>query len=185
MADTDSEVKWGMKIFDQFAFGERLPEAEKKGMILEAIQLGKNRAKEIRGEFGKRSCRELFRQFGVEIQLESSKRGTNEDYVKFAEFYPKSKKIILNGSALKRLNRKLDSGLAEEIILCHELYHYFEMERWGRTGEQFIRTVKLFGWIPVKRRMIPAAEAAANSFSKEFLQLDFDPQIIEEYYFAE
>ena len=183
MAEMNSEIKYGMEIFSQFVFSDRIPQKDKEEMILEAVRLGRERADEVRKEFGNKTSRQLLTEFGIEIQMEDGKQDSSEDYVKFAEFYSKKGKILLNRKALKRLGRKMNPGLAEEIILCHELYHYFEVNRWGRTGDQFIRKVKLFGWIPVNRRMLPAAEIAANSFSKTFLHLDFNPQIIETYYF--
>lgn len=59
------------------------------------------------------------------------------------------------------------------------------MFRWGRTGELFKRPVRLFGVIPVKRRLLPAEETAANAFARKYMGLEFEPQELETLYFNE
>lgn len=183
MAEMIPEYKQEQEIFNQFVFADCLEENDKIRIIRESIELGTLRAEEIKKEFGSCDPKDLLSALGILLEYETQKQSLNENYVKFAEFYAKSKVIRINEPAVRKLDQKMKPGLAEDIVLCHELYHYFEMARWGRTSEQFIRTVKLFGVIPVKRRMLPASELAANSFTKTYLGLDFNPQIIEEYYF--
>ncbi|MBT9779619.1 hypothetical protein GPL15_24370 [Clostridium sp. MCC353] len=183
MAEMIPEYKTELEIFNQFVFADNLENGDKLQIIQEALELGALQAEEIRKEFGLQMPKALLESLGIRVEYETGAQKLNENYVKFAEFYAKTKVIRLNGPAVKKLDHKMKKGLAEDIILCHELYHYFELARWGRASERFIRTVKLFGLIPVKRRMLPASELAANSFTKTYLGLDFNPQIIEKYYF--
>lgn len=185
MMKTVSEIDSGMEIFNQFVFANSLIEEERLEIIQAAIRLGKIHAKQILDEYGKQSPRMLLEKLGVEIESEREKQHFNNNYVKFAEYYAKSGIIYLNMEAIQTLSRKISYKMAEDIILCHELYHHFEITRWGLTSEKFIRTVKLFGVIPVKRKMLPSAEIAANSFTKTYLDLEFNPQIIERLYFEE
>jgi len=182
METMSPETEAALKIFDQFVFAGCLTFEEKLDIINDAASLGKRRAGEIRQEFGKLGAEQILNRLGIQI-LEETEKTMSADYVKFAEYSPKAAKIRVNGSALKKIARKMEEPLAREIILCHELYHCLEYSRWGDTSSLYVRNVKLFGRIPAKRRMLPAAEIAANSFTKSFLGLDFEPQIIETYYF--
>ena len=185
MIKTVSEADAGMEIFNQFVFADSLTESEKVDMIQSAMELGRDYAKQIEREYGKRRAKEFLKALGIEIVPENDRQGANRDYVKFAEYYAKSSQVRLNMAAIEKLSGKIRPELAEDIILCHELYHYFETSRWGLTSARFVRTVKMFGMIPVKRKMFPAAEIAANSFTRAYLGLDFHPQVIEALYFEE
>lgn len=180
---TSEEIEAGMEIFQQFIFADRMSEEEMLSLIFSAITLGKDHADQIIEEFGVQKPRILLKQLGVQMKQEELPLTLQNEYVKFAEFSPKSNRIFLNQGALQKLSEKIPVDLAEDIILCHELYHYFEVNQWGLTSEYFMKTVKLFGIFPVRRKMLPAAEIAANSFTKTYLDLDFHPQIIEKLYF--
>lgn len=183
MAENRTEMEAGTELFRQFVFDNRLTKEEKEKITEEAILLGRKRAKEIGNEFGGKGPEEILTRMGVRIIREQGGKKINSDYVKFAEFYAKSGEIHLNEDVVRELDKKMKPGLAKDIILCHELYHCLEISRWGKTADLFVRTVKLFGWIPAKRRMLPAAEIAADSFTKAYLKLDFNPREIESYYF--
>ena len=103
-------------------------------------------------------------------------KNVDNSYVKFAEFQVKQNHILRNREALHRIGLHMDINTAQEIILGHELYHLFEGRRWGDTSADFVRTVKLFGVIPVKRRMLTVSEIAAGSFTKELTGLSFEPR---------
>lgn len=183
MDNTISETEAAKAIFEQFVYADSLPSEEKEGIIRQAISLGQKRAEEIREEFGSIEAEQILKSQGITILEEREKRNPGKDYVKFAEYYGKAGEICLNVTALEVIKPKIALALAREIVLSHELYHYFEYKRWGDTSSLFIREVRLFGRIPVKRRMLPAAEIAANSFTKHFLNIKFQPQVIETYYF--
>lgn len=185
MVKSVSEVDSGLEIFNQFVFVDSLTREEKLEIIQSAIDLGKRHAEQILEEYGEQNPKSLLERLGIQIKAGKEKPDLNENYVKFAEYYAKSRTIYLNMGAVRKLSENISAETAKDIILCHELYHYFEMTRWGLTAEHFIRTVKMFGMIPVKRKMLPAAEVAANSFTKVYLKLEFNPQIIEELYFEE
>lgn len=183
MIDTISEVESGLELFKQFTFTDNMPEEEKLEIIDSAISLGRDYAEQIAEEFGNQKPRELLKHFGVQVKDEEAKQDANASFVKFAEYYAKSGIILLNRQAIKKIDSKLRSELAEDIVLGHELFHYFEANRWGFTSERYIRSVKLFGVVPVKRKILSAAEIAANSFTKKYLNLDFNPKMIEKIYF--
>lgn len=178
-----SETEAARAIFDQFVYADSLPLEEKEDIIRQAISLGQMRAEEIRQEFGSIEVEQFLKSQGITILEEQEKRNPGRDYVKFAEYYGKTGEIHLNVTALEAIKPKIAPALSREIVLSHELYHYFEYKRWGDTSSLFIRKLRLFGRIPVKRRMLPAAEIAANSFTKQLLKLEFEPKVIETYYF--
>lgn len=179
-----SERENALSIFNQFVFADSIERDEKLFMAEEALRIGRERGREIRREFPDISVQEILRCQGVSIHEEGQDRGWGQDYVKFAEFHVKQNRILLNREALHRIGRHMDINTAREIILGHELYHLFECRRWGDTSAGFVRTVKLFGVIPVKHRMLPVSEIAAGSFTKELLGLSFEPRQIEDLYFA-
>lgn len=182
MAEISQKVlEMGFVLFEQFIYTERMESEEKFQIIQEADLLGSRRAREIREEYGKCRVEEILKGLGVSIVGER-RRGHQECYVQFAQFSPKNRKILLNESVLDKLEIHMERKLAREMLLCHELYHYFEMFRWGKTSLSFKRKVYLFGKIPVKREILPASEIAANAFGRVMLGLDFEPQEIERFY---
>lgn len=183
LADGSQAQELGLRMFDRFEYTKALEQQEKLEIIEQAMEMGRTRAGEIRTEFQTDYSRKILLGLGISIVEEVEKDKYNTEFVKFAEYCVKQKKILINLQALRVLGKKMNSELAEEIILCHELYHYFERERWGKTSESFRRKVRLFSAIPVRRGIMPAGEIAANAFAKEFLKLDFEPQMIERIYF--
>lgn len=179
-----SEQENALSIFEQFVFADSIPREDKLLMAEEALSIGRKRGREIREEFPNASAWEILKSQGISILEEGQDKGWGQDYVKFAELHVKQGRILLNREALLRIGRHMDIAVAREIILAHELYHLFECRRWGDTAGEFVRKVKLFGLIPVKRRMLPVSEIAAGSFTKELLGLDFEPRRIEELYFS-
>lgn len=180
-----SELESAIGYFDLSVYGDSLAEEEKTEIARQAVLLGEKRAAEIQKEFGTHIVTELIRSQGIRITETFDKNGWDGRFVKFAEYYGKTKEIHLNREALEVLGRVMEEKTAREIVLCHELYHHFECTRWGPTADLFIRRIKIFRCIPAKRKMLPAAEIAADSFTKQFLSLEYSPKMIEEYYFKE
>ncbi|WP_024296255.1 hypothetical protein [Lacrimispora indolis] len=184
MAQEYSRVeKSGLQMFERFEYTKSLPEQEKIEIIREAVRFGEKRADELKAEFRSAVPSQILNMQGILILEENDKDNTRPNFVKFAEFHVKQKKVLLNSQVLRIISRQMERDLVKEIILCHEMYHYFEMFRWGRTGDSFKRKVKLFQMIPVTRRILPAEEIAANAFTKAYLKLEFEPQELEQIYF--
>ena len=184
MAQEYSRVeKSGLQMFERFEYTNSLPEQEKIEIIREAVRLGEKRAGELKAEFRSAVPSQILNMKGILILEENDKDNTCPNFVKFAEFHAKQKKVLLNSQVIRIISRQIERDLVKEIILCHEMYHYFEMFRWGRTGDSFKRKVKLFQMIPVTRRILPAEEIAANAFTKAYLKLEFEPQELEQIYF--
>lgn len=179
------EPEGAMKYFNLSVYGDFLTEEEKRKIAMNAILLGKSRALEIRKEWGNCSAGELAADLGIRVKEEIRRNGWDRDFVKFGEYYKKGKEIRLNTEAILIVGRAMEVETVREIVLSHELYHHFECTRWGVTADEFVRKVKIFRCIPVRRKMLPAGEIAADSFTKEFLSLEYSPGIIEEYYFEE
>lgn len=173
----------GLQMFERFEYTKSLSEQEKIEIIREAVQLGEKRAGELRDEFRSAVPSQILNKVGILIIEKNDKDNTRPNFVKFAEFHVKQKKVVLNSHVLRAVSPQMERDLVKEIILCHEMYHYFEMFRWGRTGDSFKRKVKLFQVISVTRRILPAEEIAANAFTKAYLNLEFEPQELERIYF--
>lgn len=184
MAQEYSRVeKSGLQMFERFEYTKSLPDQEKIEIIRAAVRLGEKRAGELKDEFRSASPSQILIMQGIRILEEDDRDNTRPDFVKFAEFHVKQKKVLLNSQVLGAVSLQMERKLVKEMILCHEMYHYFEMFRWGRTGDSFKRKVKLFQMIPVTRRILPAEEIAANAFTKAYLKLEFEPQELEQIYF--
>lgn len=182
MAEISREaLELGLGLFEQFIYTERMAPEEKRQIIYEADRIGSRRAEEIREEFGNDRAEDILKKLGVSV-VEEREGMVQEKYVHFAQFLPKAREIRLNEAALDRLGNHMERKQAREIILCHELYHYFEVFRWGKTSLKFKRSVRLFGRLPVRRQILPAAEIAANAFVRRMLELNFEPQKIEQFY---
>ncbi|MCI8664474.1 MAG: hypothetical protein HFG69_14700 [Hungatella sp.] len=179
------DLDGAMKYFNLSVYGDLLAREDKETIAMDAILLGKSRALEIRKEAGPCSARQLIQALGIAVREEHGRRGWDRDFVKFGEYLARTKEIRLNMEAIGVVGRTMGTELVREIVLSHELYHHFECTRWGFTSERFVRELKIFSCIPVKRKILPAAEIAAGEFTREFLSLDYRPGIIEECYFEE
>ena len=182
MSANNFSEQYGLEMLKQSIYIDSISNEDQLKIVQDAIALGTHRAIEIKELFGKISPEDILQQHYVSIEMNLIEKQGNPNYVKLAEFYSKKNKIILNQQAINTIGRKMDKNMVKQIILCHEMYHYFEMNKWGLTSELFIRSVKLFSIIPVKRKILPAAEIAANSFTKKYLELDFEPHLIEKYF---
>ena len=173
----------GLLMFERFEYTKSLSEQEKIEIIRAAVQLGEQRAEELKAEFSLALPSRILNKQGIVVLEKNDKDNTRPNFVKFAEYHVKQKKVLLNSQVLRIVSQQIERSLVKEIILCHEMYHYFELYRWGRTGDSFKRKVRLFQTIPVTRRILPAEEIAANAFTKAYLSLEFEPQELERIYF--
>lgn len=156
-------------------------------MIQDAISYGCVKAEDMHSDYGKHvSIFDIADKEGIEIDFSAS-YPCNKEFVKFGEMSVKSKTIGLNSGAISIVEKELEkSGFnidPSEIIICHEMYHYFESVKWGRYCSRYNIKRKVLGCIKIPVPLWPLSEIAANSFVKFFLDLPFGPEYLEELYF--
>lgn len=65
----------------------------------------------------------------------------------------------------------------KDIITCHEIYHKLEEDR--LITDNIYISYKLFGFINKKVKLTAPSEIGAMVFAKEFLDLDFNPVLLD------
>lgn len=65
----------------------------------------------------------------------------------------------------------------KDIITCHEIYHKLEEDRF--ITDNIYVSYKLFGFIKKKVKLTAPSEIGAMVFAKEFLDLDFNPVLLD------
>ena len=181
MAMTVEEI--GESIFRAFPYAEKIPADQRDELARKADERGQLRAAELAAEYAGLKPSEIAAENGISVVNETSEKA-NDRFVKFAEFHVKNKKILLNQNAVAYLEEALAPPMATEIILCHELFHFFEHTRWGDLSKEYSFTDTLPMGIKVKRSILPMSEIAANGFTRTLLQLSFQPKVIEKIYFS-
>lgn len=162
----------------------KLPVNEIKYVIGESITCGKMLASEMKKKFGNISTLELADNLSLKV-TEKPKNNSLE-YVYFGTYQPPSqitiyKENISQGTELVRSLELTDFQNVdfEEIILAHEIFHYFE----ENNSELFINQyeIKLWSLLSYTRRskLISPSEIAAMAFAKAWLELDFSVNILD------
>lgn len=66
-----------------------------------------------------------------------------------------------------------------EILLAHELFHYYEFHQKDLPINQMLVPIYRFGIIPCKTKLISIGEIAAMEFTKTLLDLPFSPYLLD------
>ncbi|GAB2024924.1 hypothetical protein OfM1_09950 [Lactovum odontotermitis] len=185
-----------LKTFDDLTFGEyqfrrdalqkKVTSSERQRLIAEALQCGKDKAREIAHQFAGKTPSEITEALGITVKekLTDSVKG----YILLARYTDNSGtgEITLMADALEKLDSReahealgLKLETTKNIILSHEIFHHLESQDSNIfTQTTTVNLWKIFGH-QQKSHLRSLSEIAAMSFSWNLLQLTYSPQILE------
>ncbi len=170
------------QIFASYSYTRALPPERIEELIAAGIGIGNELAQTVKTRHPGLAPSEIAAECGVAVSYERSEKN-NARFVKFAEYHAKSKQIHLNGNVIDFLDRIWPEARAGEVIIAHELFHYYEMTEIELVSRRFSFERKLLGLIPIKHNLLPVSEIAANAFCKNLADLSFEPKLLETVYF--
>ncbi|HBG76137.1 MAG TPA: hypothetical protein DDW86_04180 [Clostridiales bacterium] len=169
--------------FNQYPYSKLLDQQKRELVFAEAKNIGENNASRIYNEFGSRDPFYIAHQEQVSITFDVHD-DVNADYVKFAEYHAKKKNIVLNEKSIEIIAKSYDKGVVENLILTHELFHHFEVSRWGLTSKKFKVPVVYFGLFRIGRPVLAASEIAADAFAQTLNNTAISAANLENAYFS-
>ncbi|HHW56140.1 hypothetical protein V7D15_01215 [Thermoanaerobacter thermohydrosulfuricus] len=113
------------------------------------------------------------------IMVEISKKNYIFNYIVFSEYNKEKNKIILYEKPIKEIfipsipEKFFDwcnYNKVVKLFLCHEYFHYLEINYIGLTNEK-IKTYTTLGFFKVKVKLKAFSEIAAHAFVKEFYDI--------------
>lgn len=151
----------------------------KAKIISESLELGRKVGKDKKNIFS--DINKLRDFYDLDIKYEEEK--IDFDYYELAYF--EDEKIILNNENIRKIEDMaslinlpiFEEIKIEDIILAHELYHKIEEDEKLFTDRVYI-TYKKMGFISKKVKLKASSEIGAMAFAKSFLDLGFNPLII-------
>lgn len=180
-----SDEKWGEYFFFQYHQNLKLDAGERNDLIHKAIACGEEKAKEVLQIGGKGGVIPILEQHHVEFHLDTSFEASAS--LCFASFTSPNAITVYNYylQPAQKITEKIGevipefSGVnAREILLAHELYHFFEEIEPAIFSASYRYVLKHF-LFHTHHRLKAIEEIAANSFSKILNQLKFNPFVMD------
>ncbi len=179
------DMKWGYYAFSKDPLGHKVTQQEKKQMTLESSQCGKEEAKKLIQIYGDRGVSHYAKQLSINISYNNGYGYDN--YIVFAEFHYPNQITVYKGNVEKtqsfteekEIKQVLGFLDIESILIAHELFHFLE----EHADNIYTKTKKLtlwkLGFIKYQSRLIALSEIAAMAFTKELLQLPYNPYLLD------
>lgn len=162
---------------------KKINKKDREEIILESHKIGYELANKILLKSPDKSVTDHIKENDIKLTIEEKQENTN--LVHFGTYESGGLITLFKGNILKsmpllRKEEINDISIDEitEIILAHELFHYFEDKYPDMyTNEKEIKLWKLGPYIHYSKLICPS-EIAAMSFTKKLLNLDFNPKSI-------
>lgn len=176
------EDKWDRYILRQDLFYRYYTEEMRHAIITGAKEAGKKKTHEIMGE-GHVSPGTLACESELDVRVSGEEEFLMPDSVNFAEYHDGrikiSKKLL---DALDKNKEVIHDVLGEfspyDVLLCHELYHYYEEERPETENAGLSLKVKMMPFVTKRVSPESAGEIAAYEFAKQMTGIRFHPYIL-------
>lgn len=178
-------IEWGNYAFSRDPIHRKVDEDKKAEMIMQAYQSGIDLAAQVREKFGRIDVKKIAKKLSLDVKKEES--GGSENYIVFAKYnYPNAITIYMNNVEAfntfikeEKLTSRLENVVIEDVLLAHEMYHYFEENQ----DDMYAKNTKIVLWklgkFEYKSGLIALGEIAAMSFAKELLGLSYNPYIFD------
>ncbi len=163
---------------------KKIPKTKVDYFIDESIKIGIETALNFMKRYN--SLEEICEDKKIQVEVDTTEY--DFEMVKLRGKYKEDKeKIILYEKSIKRMEQAY-SGLGIKflnynniyrILLAHELFHYMESKEIGNTYEK-LDEVNVFRLGPIKKSypIIKTSDIGANIFAKKFLNLSFNPKVL-------
>lgn len=186
----DELLSYDDKAWDRYVFGKepligRLSQEERDYYAELAHKTGITLAREVRAGFPDNTVQEIIKKSGIRLDIQEKQ--DNGSYIMFACYTEPNSILLYNKPIrdaevlLKRENcdKILEEKEIREILLAHELFHWYEYKRKDLpTQQKYITTFKI-GKFANRSKIVTLSEIGAMAFAKELLQLKYSPYILD------
>ncbi|HLR34963.1 MAG TPA: hypothetical protein VK071_06480 [Tissierellales bacterium] len=169
---------------------KKMPDEEIKYYVEESINIGLETAKKLLSTYATIDLEKICEDKGIKVILDTDEYGF--ELIKLRGKYDGKKKIVLYNKSISRIEEKLKElelsntfnyNQIKEIQLAHELFHCLENKEIGITSEKLEPLiVKHIGIVKREYPVVKTSDIAAHIFTKELLQLEFHPKLMDYYY---
>lgn len=146
-----------------------------KNVIIESINCGKQ-AVQFLAKKGINNITQALKYFDVSLKYKNL--NSIDKYI-FGIFTPPNIITIMSKALEIADITKIDSETINNIIIAHELFHLYEnMNKKDIFTQKYKIVVNKYLGIKVQLKIEALSEIAAMSFAKEFLEIDYNPFIL-------
>lgn len=146
-----------------------------KNVIIESINCGKQ-AVQFLAKKGINNITQALKYFDVSLKYKNL--NSIDKYI-FGIFTPPNIITIMSKALVIADITKIDSETINNIIIAHELFHLYEnMNKKDIFTQKYKIVVNKYLGIKVHLKIEALSEIAAMSFAKEFLEIDYNPFIL-------
>lgn len=183
------DLTWGKYNLEDDILFNKIPKDQFEQMVIDAIDCGKNLAKETIDKYNTSNVSELCELCGVKLDKKTGYKDPAGRLI-FALFTPPNKIMVslepIEDSRIysKMFNEPLNHNLTKEkvtnLIIGHELFHYLE-EANKKTIYTFNKKIVLWKLFNFKytSRIRTLSEIAAMSFTKELNKFPYSPFLLD------
>lgn len=182
-------------VWDEYALQKeplkgKITKELKEKLLYNTHLCGKSLAEEVKSEYGNTIPSVLAEKLGLEVfyvQVEDDGATDGGNYNMFACYYEPNQVKIFNKTVKDATelikNFELDEILGEvqilEILMAHEIYHYFEYTRKDLYTNQKLLTLWKLGKYKNVSKLVSLNEIGAMEFTKDLLGLPYSPYIFD------
>lgn len=154
-----------------------LPEEEKLATIREVLKSGDEIASQVIGEFKSNDPRKIAGLLGIRIFGDEKKGLVRSEYRRA------TKEIAISRLFHDKLRRQVHVPELSErllkIVVSHELFHYFELERFGEVYKKFRFKSWEVGPFASHKQIKGLSEVAAQAFTQTLLGIELTPEVFD------
>ncbi|HIU76918.1 MAG TPA: hypothetical protein IAC62_13615 [Candidatus Pelethocola excrementipullorum] len=181
-----SDESWMNYLLKQDLYYHRYDKNQCDAIVDDGEARGRRKAEFILGNsgFSGDNLKEFTEDLGVKVQLVSDEQFAAAKGIHFAQYC--NKEIMVSKDMVKAIAKglrmceiDLDEQKVFNILLSHELYHYYEEEDSELELDSLKLKVQILPFL--NRRISPssAGEIAAFSFARTLMKLSFHPCLLE------
>ena len=180
---TVTDLEWNLFIFNRDPFSNKIKTEEQLDYASKATSCGKNLARRLKHDFGDASSKEIVKMLGLNLSFDNGQNNSGQSL--FAYFEEPDSITIFQDNAIatdtlleeQDWSNVLGNVKTSDLLIAHELYHYFEhKEPDFFTAQKHIQLWKL-GILEKRSRIMCLEEIGAMAFAKELTGLLCSPYI--------
>lgn len=180
-----NDMEWGKYIFSRDPLNRKVNPKQRMDMIRNAMQCGKEKAAELRKQFGNLSVSDYAKKLDLKISFEDSYG--SENYIVFARFNYPDKVTIYKGNVDKvnklilehDMQDMMEHVIVENVLLAHEMFHFLE----EKDNFIYTRTEKIELWkigpFHYQSKLMAIGEIAAMAFARELNGISYNPYLFD------
>ena len=172
------DISWGMYAFSRDVLCHRIGDEKKRDMIQKAVECGNQLAERTALRFGTTDPWQIARSLGLSITF--PKEANVGGRILFALFTPPNqiqimREPIQKAASDEQVRRLVTEDQMKNLILGHELFHFFEEEEEKiYTRTETITLWKFFGYRHTST-IRALSEIAGMAFTKNLNQFPYSP----------